>query len=240
MSNVTLITCTGGRPKAFALCQRYVSQQSYTGQVQWIVVDDGCCPSPVTVALPSNITLEVLRPTPYWQPGQNTLARNMLAAIPKIAHDKILFIEDDDAYHRHYVKITAHDLDNYDIVGETRAHYYFVPRRKARIHSNRRHSSLCQTGIRRNLLPLLAATCQRPGHEEDWDRVLWLDVAKTDRMLRDTVLCVGMKGLPGRPGIGYGHRPEFNFREWTDDRSLMLLSSWIGLQNAALYREFMK
>jgi len=33
---ITVITPTGDRPEAFALCERWMSQQTYTGQIQWI------------------------------------------------------------------------------------------------------------------------------------------------------------------------------------------------------------
>ena len=55
---ITLITPTGDRHEAFALCEKWIGRQSYIGQIQWVVVDDGHEPTETTLGQ------EVLRPEP--------------------------------------------------------------------------------------------------------------------------------------------------------------------------------
>jgi hypothetical protein len=43
-----------------------------------------------------------------------------------------------------------------------------------------------------------------------------------------------MKGLPGRAGIGIGHRPENNSYMWVKDTDLGVLRQWIG-EDIGLY-----
>ena len=75
-----IITATGARPEALALCHRWMRAQTYTGQVLWLIVDDGPAPSPIE-KMPDNWRTVVIRPAPFWQPGQNTQARNLLRGI---------------------------------------------------------------------------------------------------------------------------------------------------------------
>src|ERR1035441_2250038 len=92
-SGVTLITATGNRPKCLQLCQSFIARQTWKGPIQWIVVDDG--DDPLEIKFPG-VLLTHIFPEPEWKPGQNTLARNLLAAIPEVFYDNVLFIEDDD------------------------------------------------------------------------------------------------------------------------------------------------
>jgi hypothetical protein len=240
-SGVTLITPTGGRPKAFQLCRQFVERQTYRGDLQWIIVDDGSMNS--TIGTPKTFTSDFLwhgwselsiYPQPRWQPGQNTQARNLLEAIPEVKFDKVLFFEDDDAYTSDYVEMMAALLDQHAIVGEIHAHYYHVPIKRWRVLQNEQHASLCQTGIRASLLPKLKTICEQPG-PEFIDIQLW--GGATGRRLVQSHNCIGMKGLPGREGIGIGHRPDNSFG-WNVDSDLSVLRSWIG-SDVELYREFM-
>jgi hypothetical protein len=230
---VTLITCTGGRPEAFALCVKHVMQQTYRNPMQWVIADDAWPRTPVphnALSREHGIDVEHLFPQPVWKPGQNTLARNLLAAIPHVLHCKVLFIEDDDFYAPEYVSEMVAALDRASIVGEIRARYYHVPSRRYRLLDNAHHASLCQTGIRSEWLPILQNVCEeeRQGFIDVrlWERCAGLGLK---RALISFVrpLCVGIKGLPGRPGIGIGHRPETG-DGWVPDSDLTKLREWIG------------
>lgn len=236
---VTLITCTGGRPEAFGLCERWVRTQTWKGPLQWIVVDDV---NPATTVFdplswqPPGWTITWIRPEPFWQPGQHTLARNLLAAIPEVIHDKVLFFEDDDHQAPAYIETMARHLESYAIVGEAPARYYHVPQRRYWTLDNYRHASLCQTGMRSELLPMLADVCRKG--QDFIDVRMWrtLDGSRKVHFIRENHLVVGMKGLPGRPGIGIGHRPEYG-GAWKSDPDMKVLRSWIG-EDAAAYEEF--
>jgi Glycosyl transferase family 2 len=233
---VTLITCTGGRPDAFRICLGLIARQrGYEGAVQWIVVDDGGSGFDLT-RLSDLIT--PVYPKPVWQLGRNTLARNLLAAIPEVRHDKVLFIEDDDWYSADYVATMAAELEHgVTIAGNRDAHYYHLPSRRYRLMENQNSASLCETAIRAELLPILADVCCQGG--DFIDVRLWRAAgSRTLRVGLPTGRVVGMKGLPGRPGIGIGHRPDARPADWIADPDLKTLREWIG-EDVKLYQEFL-
>lgn len=226
--DVTLITPTGMRTGSFLRCAFYVFRFTRPDDfVQWIVVDDGEEPMPIRFdGLPKNISMQVIRPEHRWTPGSNTLAKNLLAAIPEVVYDKILIIEDDDFYSAEYLAVQAARLENYSLIGEIPTRYYHVPSSRCRIFENRVHASLCQTGMRKSRLPELEKICRSP---DFIDVRLWNQPPGT---LFKSNLCVGMKGLPGREGLGIGHKPVGV--GWRADPDRKVLRNWLGA-DAALY-----
>ena len=96
---LTLITPTGDRPDAFALCQQYMLAQDYPGDVRWIIVDDGVTATPVTFER-EGWTVDVLRP----EPMPRSQARNLLAGMGHVAPGgRVAIIEDDDIYAPEYL-----------------------------------------------------------------------------------------------------------------------------------------
>jgi hypothetical protein len=237
---VTLITATGGRPESLRRCGLFVIRQTWGGHLQWIIVDD-CAPASTPVIEPfafENAGVEVkwVYPEPKWKPGQNTLARNLLAAIPEVRHDVVLFIEDDDWYAHTYIDEQVRHLGDADIVGDLPARYYHVPTRYYWQLDNARHASLCQTGLRKSALSHLREICEHPRDREFIDVTLWRSVVGK-KALYNGGLVVGMKGLPGRAGIGVGHRPDRSGAPWKRDRDFVVLANWIGKLDVQLYEE---
>lgn len=258
---VSIITCTGDRPWCFERCARYVGRmilaREEESEHQWILVNDGYCGTKGTWApwpveggsVPENLEdvlrvernaegswkciMAIAKPRPAWTPGQNTLARNILAAIPHVIYDKVVFIEDDDWYAPDYVERMVQLLAGRDLVGDPLSKYYHVPSRRWRLMKNEYSASLCQTGMRASMLPLLAEICQNGPNFIDarlWRRA-------RNRYLGDWGGVVGLKGLPGRPGIGMGHRPDTQ-PGWEADPDLVKLREWLG-EDIALYKEFL-
>jgi hypothetical protein len=233
---ISLLTATGMRPEALTLCAYYVSRFAKTNSdLQWVVVDDGEPISPITV--PPSVKLTVIRPKPRWQTGENTLARNLLAGLEYAHGDWIFFIEDDDWYRADYLDVLMELLlrEDRQIIGEVPAIYYNVSTRQYKRLGNHDHASLCQTAIHRDLIPLLVDVCKTPNHEF-LDIRLW---AKVPRDLQWTFCpaspsSIGIKGLPGRAGIGIGHRPR---EGWNSDHDMGFLRSKIE-EDADLYRDF--
>jgi glycosyltransferase involved in cell wall biosynthesis len=228
---VTIITCTGDRPEAFALCLKYIQRQTYTGSLQWIVVDDGVTATEVPSFSRESWFVTYLRPES--QPEQNTLARNLLMALPEVLYEKILVFEDDDCYAAGYIEAMEKELDESPLVGEIPSRYYHVPTRKYRIMENHGRASLCQTAFRAELIPVLQSICRA---YTDFIDVRFWDHIHQKRLVHSN-LCVGIKGLPGRAGIGIGHNPTGPW--WNGDPNLAFLRAWIG-DDVELYREFMK
>lgn len=223
MLGVTLITPTGGRPEAFALCERWAERQTYRGEIQWLVADDGPVDTPCTMGQ------TVIRPEPRWNPGQNTQFRNILAMLPLVKFDRIVAWEDDDHYAPTYVETMVRRLDEAALVGEFPSRYYNVRDRRWRDCGNSDHASLCQTAMRAETLPALKRICE----QQQWiDMALWPRVA--DKKLFPGHENVGIKGMPGRPGQVRAHRITIGM---SSDPDLSALRSWIG-EDAEVYRRF--
>ncbi|KRD71446.1 glycosyltransferase family A protein [Lysobacter sp. Root96] len=224
---LTLLTATGARPAAWAICERLMAAQDYAGPVRWLVVDDGPEAQPIAFER-AGWTVEVIRPVPIWQPGQNTQARNLLAGLAVIDDDsRLAVIEDDDWYSPDWLSHVDQQLDLAELVGERRARYYNVEFRRGRQLSNTEHASLCSSAMRGRAIAAFRAACLvRP---KFIDLELWR--RHPFRFLFDGGRVVGIKGLPGRAGIGMGHRDDFTGQA---DRDGALLSLWVG-EDAELY-----
>lgn len=225
---LTLITPTGERPEAFALCERWMARQTFQGCVQWLVVDDGSTPTAVTLGQ------QVLRPVPVWQPGRDTQIRNILAALPQIKYDKVLFIEDDDWYGHEFLAIMSNRLDDAALVGEVQAHYYHVGHRRFRVFRNHAHSSLGQVGIRGELVELLHSVCS--GGRHPLIDIELCHQAGDKRFYPWSGTYLGIKGLPGRPGITSSHR-DTQGAAWVPDLDLSVLRQWLG-EDVAYYQGY--
>lgn len=217
---LTLLTCTGARPEAFAICEKLMAAQDYAGNVVWIIVDDGEEATPVTFKREGWETI-VVRPSPRWQPGMNTQARNMRAGLAFVdTSARLLVIEDDDYYAPSWLSRMDHELMFADLVGEMRARYYNIKTRHYRQLQNAHHSSLCSTALKGNAIPILHEICKRATKFIDLD--LWKDQRIRKRLLPSNDV-VGIKGLPGRGGIGMGHRDEFGQPD-----NVGILAQWLG------------
>lgn len=280
-NGITAITCTGGRPEAFGLCCEYIGRQTRKPD-QWIIVDDG---QPHMAGRSfystSRIPFEYIRREP--QPGEgHTLRQNLLAAIPHIEFDKIVFFEDDDWYSPLFIESFAEKLETFSLVGEYPAKYYNVRTGRYRVcKNNGDRASLCQTGIRAEFLdrliwqinskdshfvdhrlwhdPVIGADdfgrclftastssswavsddgilehCSPEAFRGDFDNPV---IAEKPRVVsRTESLCIGIKGLPGRAGIGIGHRLGPNEKT---DHDGTILREWIG-DDAARYSGFLR
>lgn len=218
---LTLLTATGCRPKAWALCERWMMAQTYAGAVHWIVVDDGQEPQPVTFSR-AGWTLTFVRPLPVWKSGQNTQARNLLAGLQAVhSSDRLLVIEDDDYYSPKWLERADQALENAELVGESRARYYNLITRTGRQLQNTTHASLCSTAMRGAAIETFRKVCQ-PG-VKFIDLNLWKQ--HPSKYLFEGRDVVGIKGLPGRGGIGMGHRADMT---GVKDKKGELLRNWVG------------
>ncbi len=194
---VTLITPTRDAPQAFALCERWMEQQPFGGRIQWLVVDDGDEPTQCTQG-----QTHIRRP-PAADDPDHTLARNLLAAIPHVAADKVLIIEHDDYYPPNYVGEMVELLDRADLVGTANDRYYNARDRRFKSMRNSEHSSLFSTGMRRPTLDHLAKTCE--SSDDYIDTRLWKTWTGSklliDRDAPESPQAVGIKCLPGRKSL---------------------------------------
>lgn len=218
---LTLLTTTGCRPDAWTLCQRWMAAQNYTGRVRWVVVDDGEVPQPIEFNR-AGWDVQVIRPATLWQQGMNTQAANLLAGLKVIGTaERLVIIEDDDHYAPDWLDVVDEELNQADLVGETKARYYNVATRQYRQLSNLNHASLCATAMKGRGIEFLRR-CSAPG-VRFIDLNLWKQPVA--RSLFKGHRVVGIKGMPGRDGIGMGHRPGPG---WEIDQDGAVLASWVG------------
>lgn len=224
---VTLITPTGDRPLAFERAELYVSRQTYCGPLQWIVADDGHKHTIFTR------NQHILRHAPLHDRAKS-LCRNIESCLFQVEFDKILIWEDDDYYFPEYIEKMVHRLSNFDLAGEGIARYYNVAYRRWRINGNRVHASLSQTAFRAKIIEAAYVSCQR-SQSAFIDCRLWNKNVRKN-VFCDQIYCIGMKGLPGRKGIGAGHRPSGpRFRY---DSDLKQLASWMPKEDVDFYAQF--
>jgi hypothetical protein len=203
-------------------------RQTYTGPVHWIIVDDGEEAQPITFER-EGWTLTIVRPEPFWKPGQNTQARNLLAGIKRVKpSDRLVVIEDDDAYAPNYLETVNRWLDTHDLVGESYARYYNISSRRYQQLRNSSHASLCSTAMKGHALQAFERELN-PG-VQFIDLNLWRNF-KESKALHRSNMVVGIKGQPGRGGIGMGHKPDFAGNQ---DSNCVILRQWLGI-NAGFY-----
>lgn len=220
--NVTLITPTADRPAAWPHIERWMARQSVR-PTQWIVADDGECAAPLTMG-----QTHIRRPRTHT--GGASLAHNILAALPHVTGEAVLVIEDDDYYLRNHVELNVHLLRQHAVVGCRWLNYYNLQVR-GWMRIKNACAALCNTALRASALPLLTEAAQEALDEGIYhvDRLLWRRAGYAGLHDRETV--VGMKGLPGMPGIGIGHKRS---ARWNLDRGAVKLREWLG-QDARYY-----
>jgi hypothetical protein len=231
-NHLFLLTTTGGRPFAWSLCQRMMEAQTFRGEVTWIIVDD--CMSASQITISRSWSLEICRPRPFWSEGQNTQVRNLRAGLAAVPPDgRVVIIEDDDWYAPEYLEAVHDWLLTHDLVGECQARYYNVATRRYGLCRNSEHASLCSTAVKGTGLLALRHVVANAADFVDVD--LWETVRRSRSAcaiaLHQTDYVVGIKGLPGRHGIGIGHTPEFG----TQDPDGAVLRGWVGNEFAAEY-----
>lgn len=226
-----ILTPTGGRPEGLALLSEYIAAQTIIGPMRWIIVDD-CDPASPVPTMPEGIEVVVVRPDWRWAPGMNTQAASMSAGLGLVpAGAWLIVMEDDDAYLPGHIEAMLDELDDAELVGERLARYYNIATRRFQNIPSDRHASLAATACRDGALTALRDICAAESRRIDMD--LW-QAYRGRRSLTTTANVVGIKGLPGRAGIGVGHRPTFG----TPDPSGEVLIDWLGVERAKAYNAF--
>jgi hypothetical protein len=215
MTGLTLLTATGMRPDAWNICETLMQRQTYCGPVRWVIVDDGERRQPITFNR-DGWKIDIIRPIILWSEGVNTQSRNLLAGLSVIEkYERVVIIEDDDYYNKNYLEKVDGWLKSADMVGEAPSRYYNASTGCGKVLQNMRHSSLCSTSVKGSALDLLRSVSKQ--NKKFIDITLWR-LFKGAKKIFNTSMVVGIKGLPGRGGIGSGHNPTFgshvNLKDW--------------------------
>lgn len=243
--DVSLVTMTADRPRAIAICQRWVERMVETAvahnpglRIEWIVADGGSQKLPLTFSMVPR-TLHLVTLAPQHDPRAN-FRHNLRCGLQAARGKKIVIVEDDDWYHPEYLCAQLHWLEGHELAGEARTKYYHVAHRVWHQNNNQVHASLCQTAMSHATAQKLIAWLEAyRGRSAMVDIHLWgPHIVKGSRNLvrtpDDCPLCVGMKGLPGRGGLGMGHR--MHRRGHRADPGMKTLQRWIG-DDAIVYAE---
>ena len=186
--DVTVITCTGDRPEAFALLRKWMNKQT-TRPKQWIVVDDGKIP------LKDKTGFEYHRREPSDTDYPHTLCLNLQVALSYVKYDKILIMEDDDWYSSTYVDYMTHLLEDADLVGFGSLIFYYPSMQKYMQKNTPKQPAFAQTAFRKELIPIIQEICMSASKEYDLcgkglvDAALWhhsLQLKKKERSVRMT------------------------------------------------------
>lgn len=199
-NTLTVLTPTGGRPESFAKCAAMMMAQDFQGPVLWIIVDD-CDPhTPITFKR-GDWTMYAIRPQPRWQPGQNTHNRNLIAGLERCG-DRVVMVEDDDYYGPKWLSMCNRWLDDHDAVGEAPGLYRHINGSERMMHN--KTPSLCATAFKGEWMrKWLIEVCRT--HKTAVDVHFWRGLDSLGGIHPHSGEQIGIKGQPGRPGIGVGH-----------------------------------
>ncbi len=248
---ISVITATGDRPETFDLCQKWMAAQTVQPD-QWIVVDDGKTPM-ASISGCDYIRRELQKSDPL-----HTMLLNIKTALPHVKGDSILFWEDDEYYAPAYIEEMNKRLKQYEIVGIGRSKYYHFPASMYLRHDNMGHASLAQTAFNSSFLPSVNKLIAGDMFLDIrmWEKFNGKDAplcADTDHSVierktihgqgiifddgEDNCLYVGIKGLPGRKGIGSGHR---DFSKYISDSDGSVFKKWIPKDHKIYADSFLK
>lgn len=243
---ITIVTCTGGRPEAFALCQKYMDRQTRQPD-QWFVLDDGN----KQVPLDHDVRCQYRHDTSWQGPSSliNKLKWLFLEHSEEIIGDVVFFIEDDDWYDPEYIERVmllfemreVEGMQIPELYGEPYAYYFNIKHRWWLRHTNTQHASLCQTVLHKSAFHTLQSILQ--GQRNPFvDISLWAHVPCGRKVLRclkgdNTPLVIGIKGMPGRKGYGVGHHDKPPARSFPDP-ILEKLGTLIPKEDLTTYLSF--
>lgn len=212
-----VLTPTDGRPEAFALLERWVAAQDWPRPFRWVVATG----DPTGYAFRMNQLIIECPPLA----GMHPLARNVLAGLKLLRDDApVIVMEDDDYYGPDYLSgIARMLLDSHaEMCGFTPARYYHVGARRYKDMGNATHASLAQTAFHGPAaLAKLREVAARGGPY--LDRSMWAEFNGRKALVPTPAgHHVSVKGMPGTPGVGVGHRANMGlpdddgtvFRAW--------------------------
>ena len=230
---IAVVTPTRNRTQAIRLLARWLRQQTVQPDI-WIVVDDG----EEGIVFEEPMTYLIKRVRGSNEPA-HSLCLNLRQALPYMVADKILICEDDEYYAPTYIEEMARRLDLSPAVGIGYSKYYNLKLKSAFTHGNMLHASLAQTSFRRELIGEFIRSMADP-KDNFIDIKFWKAIRGRGLIWRDGdhydgaagAQYVGMKGMPGFPGIGFGHK---SMPQYARDLSLECLRRWIRPEDVEAY-----
>jgi glycosyltransferase involved in cell wall biosynthesis len=217
---ISVITPTADQPTGIRLLESYMARQTIQPD-QWIVADDGKEPATLTMGQTHIIT-------PRKNEGGRSLATNILAGLEAATGDVIVIMEHDDWYSSNHLETCLEGLREAEATGSKFQRYYNVHFRCWIVMINI-GSALCNTAFLSKHKQKMedAARLAFIRNVYSLDRMFWDYLPMNKVNIHEINTVVGIKGLPGRAGLGLGHRPTKE-RPWKYDKDLSKLREWIG------------
>lgn len=223
-ASVTLVTVTADQPTGMRFLEAFMRAQTVDVSAwPWLVVDDGVEAATLTMG---QTHIRRAREADC-RPAQS-FCRNLLAVLPYLEGDWAIFLEHDDWYSRHHIEMLLELMATPDavIAGDGLQRYYNVKERCWRPFDNI-GACFCQTAMHASIFPVLREVAEQQLAADHYgvDQRVWRRVPRTQWALREAGTALGIKGLPGRAGLGLGHRPT---ADWRRDPELAALRTFIG------------
>lgn len=252
---ITAVTLTGDRPDALALITRWMDKQTVKPD-QWLIVSDGKQPINPIPSL-QDVMVDYRRREPRPDDPTHTMIVNMREAVKHVMGDIVLIMEDDEYYGPRYIEAMVNKLNRYEVVGIGRSKYYHLPSGAYLKDCNMDNASLAQTAFRRTFLDEFAGLLDG---DQYIDMRIWKAVGQKqslnwndkstepDREINgrgyifddgNDHLYVGIKGLPGRAGICWGHQGNHSHYKLRDTKDRKILREWMN-GDIQYYEQYIK
>lgn len=225
---VSVVTPTRNRPISFSLLERWVRLQTVQPD-QWIVVNDG--------SVPYNYRMG--QTVINREPVGSSLAENLLAALSRLQGDAVLIMEDDDWYARDFIEQHCKALEEgAKLVGCKPSRHYNLLTRRFNVFELK-HCNLGSTGVHGSAIGSLEAIARKCAKANSFrvDVGLWAlagDKVKVRENPKNGSQHVGLKCMPGEPGLGMGHKLNYGI---ADESDMPTLRQWIGRADWEAYRQ---
>jgi hypothetical protein len=222
-----LLTPTRYRSRCFKLLTQYLRNQDFQGEFKWIAVCDGGADKYEVPDFCQFVRRRVDPDEPLPSICMNYLEGLRHCVLTRDA--RILCVEDDEIYHRHYLTTFNKWLDEFDMVGEGNAHYYqWVYSTYCEV-DNTVNASLCQTGFKGQAIDYFDNICRTRKLDDPYiDIACWSTFNGSKKVFPFSGTCISMKSLwtdnPDHKGYGMGHAK--NIGEY--DYAQTVLKKWAG------------
>lgn len=234
------LTPTSDRPILLELCSWNLGKQNYFGNIFWSICDNS--KTSYNYKFHNGTIFRHIRSKHQIEDGSEVtpnldflLNLMTLARVEEIGFTKydkkLCIIEDDDWYNANYINFMSNALNEYDVVGLDQTIYYHIPTKRYRIIQHTNRSSLNSTAFKANLIPLFIEAIKLALKNKNIhvDIYFWHLVNQNKiqyKLYENKNLVVGLKGLPGKIGLGSGHRlKEVMSRSYKYDNDLAYLTS---------------
>jgi len=228
---ICCLTPTGDRKDALNRSRFYFERSLLSQPVDWIVVDDG-----IDAYNPGGCIY--LRREPD---GPKSLDRQFIYAVNHLIdmeYTDIIIWEDDDWYSPTRIQKQCDALLLTDLHGWTKAIYYNVKNRVWYQHMNNRHASFYESAMKIEIAQFLVRQIEIKRLYSFIDMELW-EIQCNKQLAEPDTHCIGIKGMPGRMGLGMGHTQGSNYiSDYISDKDLTMLKKLIGEEDTNWYERF--